>query len=443
VPGVFPDSGVHADQIVLTLPDSGQTITRFREYLFDSDFLEPADAWSFSIGGTGVTLDPALVESLYAGARVTFSIDGKTQGGGRIDVVDGHHGAKSGSIITVHGRDAFGPVVDDGADPTLYTFQPGMTLEQAVRLIFKDFGFTRDDQFQISNDANRSVMTGVRTTTKAGKALKARAIAKQLKPYPAEGLFAYLTRFLHRFGLWCWPSADQSTVIVDVPHFDLPPAYSLVRKADGTLSNVKDGGVKEDSTNQPSVIVATGVSGGDPSGRSRYKVIAFNELTCSVTTTQVGGTTTIGASTELVPRLQALVARHQDARVLPQRPVFSAYLGTLAREDPNGRALFLHDEEAKSLDALEKFVLKELSLRQRRMWSGSYLVEGHTQGGVPYAVDTISNVDDDFPPGRGFHGQMWLRGRTFAKSVKGGAGTALRLILPHTLDFGSESADDG
>ena len=118
------------------------------------------------------------------------------------------------------------------------------------------------------------------------------------------------------------------------------------------------------------------------------------------------------------------------------REEFAAYLGTLAREDPVARPMFLHDDEAKTPDQLVRFAYRELSLRQQRMWTGRYVVEGHTQGAAknPWAVDTIVTVDDD--SGKGFHGPMYVRGRTFEKSRNGGTRTTLRLCLPHTIDFG-------
>lgn len=429
--GLYPDPGSQSDGIVLQLPDSGQQITKFLSYAFDSDFLSPADGFHFELGGTEATLTPQLMEGIYAGAKVLFQINGRTQGGGYIDAIESDHSHSGGTVVRVHGRDVFGAVVDAGADPTLFTFQPGMTLEQAVRAVFAPFGFTQDSQFQISNDANRTLMTGVRTTTKKGKPLKARAIAKQIHPYPAEGLFAYLTRFLHRFGLWCWPSADQTQVIVDEPSYDSALAYGIVRKADGSVCNVESGGIHEDATDQPAAILATGFSGGDPNGRSRFKVLQINELTgLAVDRTS--------ASTELIPTpaMLSLIARNKDAKLLDLRSEFSAYLGTLAREDPQSRMMFLHDDESKSLDQLEAFVRREMSLRQRRMWTGRYMVMGHTQNGRPWAVDTMCGVVDDFPPGRPFNGSMWVSGRCFHKARRGhGTTTEVRLSLPHTLNF--------
>lgn len=431
--GLYPDSGSQSDTLSLTLPDSGLHVDKFTSYSFDSDFLSPADGWTFEVGGTESSLTPQLVAALRTGDRMFFKVNGKTQGGGIIDAVDARGSRGAGSTITVHGRDVFGPVVDSGADRALYTFQPSQTLEDVVKAVFSKFNFTTEDEFLISNDANRSVMTGVRTTTKKGRALKSYRINQQLQPYPAEGLFAFLTRYLHRQGLWCWPSADQSTVVVDVPHFDLPAYYSIVRKRDGSLSNVLDGGVVENATNQPSAIVATGTSGGGDVARSRYKVIYVNELTGLVVDRS-------STSTEMFPTPDVLdlIARHPDAVYVPPRDVFQGYLKSLARPSRSARSMFLHDDDAKDLSQLKAFARKEMSLRQQHMWLGHYVVRGHTQNGRPWAVDTIVDVQDEEPPGRGFSGPMWVRGRTFNKSRASGTTTSLRLCLPNTLEFGSE-----
>ena len=274
----FPDAGVQADEVVMILVDAGITISRWEEYSFDSDFLSPTDSWHFVTSGKN--LSPAIVANLFVGARVILQINGKTQGGGYIDVVDTHEDRESGLVYSIQGRDSFSPVVDAGADPILFQFDASMTLEDAVRAIFERFadqGWLA--QFDISNDANRTIMTGVRTTTKKGKSLKSVKIAQQLQPYPGEGCFGYLTRFLHRFGLWCWPSADQTTVIVGNPAYDSPPTYNLVRKSDGSRSNVKSGGIREDGTDQPSAILATGATYGSSQPRAGIKVLLVNELT--------------------------------------------------------------------------------------------------------------------------------------------------------------------
>lgn len=446
IPG-YPDAGSQSDELVLVLPDSGITIDRWESYSFDSDFLTPTDSWHFVTSGKN--LSPQILDALYVGARVLLQINGKTQGGGFIDLVDTHEDREAGLVYTIQGRDAFSPVVDAGADPLLYTFKGEQTLEDAVTSIFENFGFSN---FDISNDANRTVMTGLRTTSKKGKSLKATKIAQQLQPYPGETCFSYLTRFLHRFGLWCWPSADQTTVIVSTPAYDTPPSFYLVRKSDGSRSNVISGGIREDGTDQPSCILATGATYGSNQPRAGIKVVVVNELTgISVDRTQVESEfgTSFNAktgqlsnitqtSTQLTPigNVLGLISRYPEAFYPPPREQFAAYLGTLAREDPVSRPMFLHDDEAKTQDQLLRFAYRELSLRQQRMWTGHYVVEGHTQGNAksPWAVDTIVTVDD--ASGRGFHGPMYVRGRTFEKSRAGGTRTQLRLILPYTIDFG-------
>ena len=445
----YPDAGSQSDEVALVLPDAGITVDRWESYSVDSDFLSATDSWHFQTAGRN--LSPAIVAALYCGARVLFQINGKTQGGGFIDLVDTHDSRDGGLVYTIQGRDCFSPVVDSGADPILFSFSEEQTLDAVIYKIFGQFGFTDPSQFVISNDANRTIMTGVRTTTKKGKLLKATKVAQQLQPYPGEGCFAYLTRFLHRFGLWCWPSADQSQVIVGVPAFDQPTAYSIIRKSDGSRSNVISGGVREDSTDQPSAIVATGATYGSSTPRVGIKVLLVNELTGVVVsreqvstlgsvynakTGQVTDLTETAVTLSPTPANIGLSTRYPDAFYPPVRPQFAAYLGNLAREDPVSRPYFLHDDEAKTLDQLLRFAYKELSLRQQRMWTASYEVEGHTQGASksPWAVDTMVAVNDD--SGRGFASPMYVRGRTFEKSRGRGTTTKLRLVLPYTIDFG-------
>lgn len=429
----FPQAGAQQDNLALILPDTGGgiAIDRWLHYSFNSDFLCPADAWTLTTAGQYLDID--ITDSLRAGARVLLKINGKTQGGGIIHTVEVRHSRGQGLTYTIHGRDAFGPVVDAGADPNLFQFTREQTLEDVIKTVFGRFGYTKDEQFVISNDANRTVMTGVRTTTKGGKKgprpLRAIKIAQQLHPYPGEGCFAFVTRFLHRFGLWCWPSADQSTVIVDEPHYDQPPIATVVRRRDGTSSNVIDGVLRQDACDQPSAILATGYAGPNVEfSRSKLKVIVINELTGI----EVDVSETSKQLTPTGPVL-GIISRNPDAVVMPTRDSFLGYMGKFFRPDTYARPMFLHDDEAKTLDQLQRFARREMSLRQQRMWSAHYTVLGHTQNGIPWTVDTIVMVDDDELD---FHGPMWVRGRTFEKDRSGGTVTHLDLILPNTLAFG-------
>lgn len=427
LPG-YPDSSSLSDELVLALPDRGILIDRWISYSFNNDFLTPTDAWHFETAGKN--LSPAIIDSLYCGARVQLRINGHTQASGFIDVVDTHYERGVGTVYTISGRDVFGPVVDSGADPRLYTFLPTMTLDQVIQQVFGQFGFTDPSQFVISNDANRTIQTGIKTVGAKGKPLKATKLAKQLQPQPGEGMFQYVARFLHRFGVWCWPSADGSQVIVSVPNYDSGNSFNLVRSATGLTSNIIGGGVREDATDQPSAILATGTSYGDSNAKTVLKVILVNELTGLV----VDQTSD---STEMVPigNVLGLISRYPEAKYIDPRSVFQGYLKTLGREDPIARPMFLHDEESKNIDELKAFAYRELSLRQQRMWTAQYTVAGHTQNGAPWAVDTMVQVDDD--EGRGLHGPMYVRGRTFEKSRQGGTTTKLSLVLPHTIDLGS------
>lgn len=427
-PSLLADSGATSDQVALVLPN-GANIQRFVSYSFPSDFLVPTDRWSFELAGT--LYPPSVLGQIRGGAKVLFQINGKTQGGGYVDQVDVHNdGHQSGTVLRCSGRDSFGPVVDSGADPALLTFQPSATIEDVVRGVFEPFGFAN---VAVSNDANLSVMTGIRTTTrKKGRPIKSTVIARKLKPYPSETCFDFVMRFLSRAGLWCWPSADQTTVIVDVPHFDMGSMFQIARKRSFDRSNVINGSFREDASNQPSMILAAGTTQGGDIPHAGMKVIVPNELTgVDVDQAREGKVLT------LLPGGLGLVSRYPSAKYFYPRDEFLGF-ATLFRNYPHARPWFVVDSHSKTIDELVKFAYKELSLKQQQMWTAHYTVEGHCQVHVPWAVGAMVDVDDDV--GDGFHGPMWIRGRTFRKDRHGGTTTDLHLILPNTLQFSEPGA---
>ncbi len=88
---------------------------------------------------------------------------------------------------------------------------------------------------------------------------------------------------------------------------------------------------------------------------------------------------------------------------------------------------------SKTLGQLESFVRHEMAQRQSKGAGLRYVVPGHSQNGLVWAVNTVVRVDDD---ALDFHENMWVRGRTLSKSRDApGTTTSLDLIRLHTLDL--------
>lgn len=435
MPLILPQGSPQSDQLAIHLPDSGQVLDRFESYSFDEDYTTPCSGFHFVIGGKSNPPD-AVVASLVPGAKVELHVNGVVQGAGYIDDNVPRAGHSGGMRRTITGRNTFAPVVGGGADPfdvTLH-FAPHDTLEKLVTTVFGRYGFIA---FAIDDAEDRSIRTGLqnqRFSKKKGKPLKRFTYGQQLKPQPGEGSYEFVAKIVNRAGFFVRCAADGKTVIVDTPDYDQAPICRIVRHVGDNVSNVIEGGIGCHTEHQPSVIVATGFAGGGEWPRSSLKVAMINEL--------VGLTGPLGPKqlpgSNYADGVGRIINANVDAKVIEPRNVFAA---SSYRPLQFPRPLFLHDQDAKSQTQLENFVRLEMSRFQQHMWSGEYLMRGHTYfdgiARIPWTVNTIADVDDqDSGPVRGqsFIGPMWIKSRTFEKS-RAGAFTRLRVTMPRTLDL--------
>lgn len=424
-----------ADVVELKLLYGVQTTVReWTKYSFNAHYETPTDGWSFSVGDDDLRQE--LKDALVPGQLVQFTLNGIVQGTGYIDTVTRNVTRGGGTEWTIEGRDVFSPMVDAHVDPRKQ-FKKDMTLEHIVREICDRFAPVAGEwEYSFDGEANRKVKTG---RPRGGRGSKAgdgtgkgggRAGKKldQLRPSQHEGAFTFLTKLLHRQGLHCYPSVDGTTVIVDQPNYNQTPTHFLYRT--GSASNILDGAVKWSVTEQPSIIIADGKSGGGEFGHSQIMAKMVNPFTG------------VDRNGNKWPDVEYASRAYPQATeiYMPDTLSESAAPRRWVRQF-HARPLFLHDENARTLEELEAFVRREMSLRLRKTLSVTYTLEGHgqyTEGGefVPFATDTIVRVLDE--PGGLNDVPMWVLSRTFEKSRSGGTTTKLELIIPGTLQF-SES----
>lgn len=410
-------------QIRLRLLDAQVDLTSWVEYSFNSNFLTPTDGWSCTVADHD--LPAKQREGLAPGQRVRLYMADKPLAEGFVDSVTISVSRNGGIEYTVEGRDRLGLVVDSVADPTK-EYKPGTTLAEFLRDVFQPFGWNGDD-FEIDNDANRDAKTGgIRgvPTTKGGKKKGPRPLKSfvlhQLKPHNHEGLFGFASRVTQRFGLWIWASADGDKLIVGRPDFEQAPRYQLRRNRQGT-TNVLDGTVKFDMSDQPSIIVADGFSGGGEFGKGRMKAFCVNPYFG----VDLDGT--------VLPDVSAVISRFPEAEqvTLTVQP----YTRRTILVPP--RPMFLHDDESKTPEQLANFLRREMSLLLRKSLVCHYTVEGHGQvnGGAftPWDVDTVVDVQDEVA---GVSERMYVLSRTFTKSRQGGTHTKLELVRLNSIQFG-------
>lgn len=503
----FTPTNPEREEVVLFFPDYGVQLDQFTSYNFLSNFLNATDGWSFCVGASAPS--DALLTLLQPGTRVSLKIDGLIQGTGYIDSVDASASRGSGTTFVINGRDRMAQVVDGHADPSMQ-FKEAQSLQQFIEQIFRPFGFVN---FEVSNDLNRSIMTGAsapksskpkgkdddllwrptrkkpivseRVTksesellskglrgdrlSKSGKELK-NVKLHQLRPYESEGLFSFASRVCQRHGLWIWPSADGTTVIVSKPNFDQAPRYRLTRGVDGEPSNILEGSVTRDISDQPGIIIADGYSQGSAGfGASRLRSCAINPAIYLPAGNPVFDKYAFTKVVKGVPQ-EIKVAEEKTAKLRLERSEFAelqrinfdGYTITKApgadktvkiplrvlelkpvgepMNVPSTKVLFLHDNESRTQEQLDYFVRRQMALCMRKSLTATYTVEGHGQlvtgddGKTelrPWTVDTVVEVDDRPTM---LQQRMYVVGRTFSKS-KQGTTTKLDLIRLNSLAF--------
>jgi prophage tail gpP-like protein len=427
---VYTPAAPDKQQIRLRVMDEHVDLTRWTSYSFSSHFLTPSDGWSMSIGDG--KLDERQRQALRIGATVRLYVDNFPLAEGFIDRVDVRFSRSSGITYDVHGRDRLAPVVDAIADPRVQ-FKSGTTLAEFLKQLFGPFGWVSDEHFVIDNAANRDAKTGGlrgTPTTRGGKRkgpkLLKDFVLHQLKPHNHEGLYRFVSRVVERHGLWVWCSADGDTLIVGAPDFVQAPRYQL-RCSEGE-TNILSGEISYDGTDQPSIIVADGFSGGGEFGRGKIKSYCVNPY--------------FGIGEDGFPTddVASVIAKYPEAE--PVLFVTQPYEKKAPRMPP--RPVFLHDEESKTQEQLNFFVKRTMSELLRKSLVCHYTVEGHGQtvngAFTPWDIDTVVDVQDDVG---GVHERMYLLGRTFEKSRSGGTFTRLELVRLYSIASGDQEAKPG
>lgn len=421
MPNLFDTDSPESDSvsIAVTCPPPGNptgpisttTFDHFLSYEYASNFLTPADQWSFSI--PAVSLTPGQGDALQPGAVVEIKISGLLQTTGYVDAVRVHGSRGSGTILTITGRDWMAPAVDGHVDPQMQ-FKPSQTLAD---MMTQAYAFLSDVTFQTDNIANRNVMTGRDTgsTSKKGKTLKS-YVLHQLAPYPQESVFQFTSRVAQRFGLWIWPSQDGQSIVVGQPDFGTEPLYQILNSLDPSLSphnNVLEWDCESSRKDQPSCILATGFGGGGENAKVTLKGGIVNPISSADTLNVQNNYPTVKFTT-------------------PPIPTDSSGIGVLPLIDPVPRPMYVVDRDSHNQSEVNSFLQRELSLRVRHALTANYTIEGHRIGGVPIAVDTIVDVQDDHS---GLHQLMWIIGRHFRKDAHAGTSTQIQTIRVGSLQF--------
>lgn len=410
------------DVCELAIPSLGVTLDNWTSYTYSQQFLNPVDAWEFTVGDNRIPV--GLGSKLLPGLLVVLKVNGITQGEGRIDDVEYSMDRGGGTTLHISGRGPLADALDSNIDPRR-KFNEKDNLETLISNVLGDFGFWN---FDIDQEALQSIqrgnLYGVKLTKggkkKGPKPLKS-FVLHQCKPYDHEGAYAFCERVAKRYGLHVWAGPDAKSIIVGKPNFSQGPSHHLIRRRGeaGKDNNILSGTFRRSRADQPSCIVATGRGAGGAQAKATSKVIAINELVAR------------GADGELVPAVKKLLAANKGARVLgPDDYDAQVFPPLLLNPYPTARPMYLVDEESSDQAQVINFAKRALAERQQKAVSAHYAIAGHTINQVPFTVDSIVSVDDE---AANFHGEMYVTGRTLTRSRDAGSVTLLDLILPGTL----------
>jgi len=454
-------------------------ITVYKAYTVNSHFLAPTDAFHLIIGDEVLTDE--ILDILVPGRRCQLLIDGAPQCAGYIAVVDTTGDRMTGNVVVVNGFDVFAPVVRSEIDPKR-RYPEKLTLEHLLTDLLTPYGFTK---FAIDNDENRSVAAdralkqpkGARpkklssvprkTRAAAPKALKQWSLQKT-RPHSGETMFQFLGRIMQRQGLWMWPNVQGDGVIIGKPNYDQEPAAELRRKRGGANNNIIRGGIVRDGTDQPSHIIATGKIPAREVQHSKMQVVLDNHFTGKFSPTgefkfsrsqgalrnEDGSLPALPAPPKVSP-LTAIEKRHAGP-LEPRRTEDGSFSEdyfvvheelkkwtTRVKAEPVtlvnpfaslvSTPKYVRDDESTTIDQLQNFARRQMSLHQRHAFVATYVIAGHRfDNGVIPQIDMVVSVQDDRSR---FSGPLWIVGRTFSKSRQTGTTTELEMLPLNALFF--------
>lgn len=484
----------------------GVDISTFISFRYSQHFLSPTSRFACEVAIDSLSDDARAV--LVPGSKVEIFIDNAKQFTGYIEAVDTTHNDRhSGNTVLIDGRDAMMPLVQSQIDPT-HHYPDNTPLEKLLRDIAGEW-FTK---FDVTNDENVLVQANLALKQKraAGKSTKTRrrrhSSPKALKQYPLpkskpehnDSYYQFLSRILNRLGLWPWTSADGDTLIVGKPNFDQDPVGQLRRKFPSAAggfgvsaginlasapNNIIRGGVRLDSSEQPSFIVARGnippkqvehtktrVVIGNPYDDVIGRIIkeadrsalaelgdkqglALGESGTSFSFLDTKPRPPRGADDSVARILAAanviedtsLTSAHETGTfITPQEKVQTVKLKWTTAipvkpveirdvfASPIAKPRFLTDRHSRTIDELTRFAKRQMSLCTRKAFIGKYTFAGFKLDDAIPVVDTIVGVDDDVS---NFHGPLWVIAREVTLSRGAGAQTSLELVPLNSIQL--------
>jgi prophage tail gpP-like protein len=382
-----------AETVVLTVrtpgrPERGITLDTADDYDVTQDVFSPANHFRFRLGlarPSGRPLTAAYLAALrsitWPDTTVELTIDGCPAGAAFLEeqVITAQGDEE---YIEASGRDPVALLLDNTCAPKV---SAATTLpELADSLLAQYRGLGLDLNVIIGNGGNRDVMTGGKKVVKPRSTIRTAAGVVQrasnakadefysmplseAKPHAGEKEWALLDRHAKNVGVLAWSDAEGNLVLA-TPGYDQEPLYSFRQKLSGTGNNVVSAVVKRSTHGAATSVRVLGHAQGRGEMREQIDVTEKLDTAAYVAALRSDGRT------------------NPDAITLPRKVV-------------------VHDAHAESSSRARKLARRTLARACAGLVAVEYTVEGHSQAGRVYAVDTIADVDDERG---GVKGLFWV-----------------------------------
>jgi len=387
---------------------TGRDTTRVSGYSIKSAYTTSTDSFEFSLFDE----DRSKLMRLEM-QPVELLINGASQLIGRIDATEI---GNDGSAVTFRGRDYIADLVECNIDPSAVV-KKGMTLEDALKLIFAPVGITSivgDDDVQL-----RKVRAAHPIARRSKRPGRHKNVVSDFSYSPGEGLYEFGSRLAARLGGTIQPGRNRTEIVIDEPSYDQDPTFSIICTDDATNSaanNVIGATASRDWSSFPTFSLFTNKSGA--AGDTKTGLSATKDIF------QVAA-----QSPELLEIIQGTTF---SGRTKPtDKPNIS-----------NGelyRLLYHRDNDSKTQEEIDNAIARAVAERLRETLRYTVELRGHQDpnSGATWAIDTMVQVSDEI---RGINETLWIHSREFTYSKGGGATTRLECWRPHSFVINSGQA---
>jgi prophage tail gpP-like protein len=419
---------------------NGRDFTDWLDYQIESDILQPADAFSFTLENVEGRLNGLIAKH----DAIEVLVDGTVQLTGYVDGLSWGGDAGSGNVLAVEGRDRFGQLLDVSAEPETIK---NLDLKQIAAKV----GSPYITQWRVENEDNRKRLQTAR-----------KQVAKLSPPTEQEKAEAERERRLTSIRI---QTADVNNI---EDYFALTPAVRAAKEKDAieTLAAQTSAAIAAESARSESLKKAKANLAAirailyprvkvDP-GQTKWAVLEKVVARQGFAIWQAANGVGVIARPNYDQAAQYNVFLHpassEDAKknnVLSWsvtdngREQFARYrlvgnaantlnaFGENSRYDETGetdgipldRQLISAGNGQNKAEARRELA-RDIDRRNFESLELNYTIPGHAQNGRLWQVDTIVDVDDQVT---GYAGQFYCVRRRFTVDVNGGQITEISL----------------